>query len=280
MAMAEKKMMLAVTIAEVSSPASPFILQGQPYVKSLEQATACGYEGIEIQLQKVEDLNRGEFFSRCDQMGLQLVSITTGLAVKEGLCLSSKDENVRLKTVRRLNSMIDLVADCSHHSDVMIGLLSGKGTDYPNRKDILDNLGRSLKAVSNYAEQKGVNINLEPVNHLDCPDGLNTWDETVWLLDRYECRRIFLGLDLHHMSIEEKDIVSTIRRYGNRIGSVQLMGRDRQAPGNEDAALAPVIDAIQKTGYCGPVTMECLPLPDPETALRKAAAFYRSAFNL
>lgn len=273
-------MTLSVTIAEVSDPASPFILQGQPYVESLKKAAACGYKAIEIQLQKPEDLNRDEFFSCCEKLHLRLVSITTGLAVKEGLSLSSNDADIRKQAVKRVCDMIDLAANCTHHPDVMIGLLSGKGTDCPSRETFLHNLGTSLKAISDYAEKRDISINLEPVNHLDCPGGLNTWDETVWMLDRYACTKIFLGLDLYHMSLGEKDIPDTIRRYGDRIGSIQLMDRNRQVPGNGDFDFKPLINAILCTGYDGPITMECLPLPDPDTALQKSAAFYYLVFDI
>lgn len=271
-------MTLAVTIAEVSSPNSPFILQGQPYEESLEKAASCGYEAIEIQLPRVEKLNRDTFFTSCDRLGLQLVSITTGLAVQEGLSLSSHDEAIRCKTVQRMFEMIDLAADCGHHPDVMIGLLSGRETDCPSREAFLDNLGRSLKAVSDYAKDRGIRINLEPVNHLDCP-GLNTWEDTVNLLDRYHCDCIFLGLDLYHMNLDEADMIGTICRYGSRIGSVQLMDRNRQVPGNGDFDFEPILSAIRNTGYDGPIVMECLPLPDPDSALKKAADFYHRAFG-
>ena len=270
-------MTLAVTIAEVSSPTSPFILQGQPYEESLKKAAACGYEAIEIQLPKADMLDGDSFFSCCDRLGLRLVSITTGLAVREGLSLSSPDETVRQRAVARLREMIDLAADCGHHPDVMIGLLSGKVTDCPSREIFLDNLGRSLKAVSDYAGERDIRINLEPVNHLDCP-GLNTWADTVQLLDRFGCDRVYLGLDLYHMNLDESDMLETIRRYGNRIGSVQLMDRNRQVPGNGDFDFGPILEAVKSTGYDGPIVMECLPLPDPDTALRKAAEFYHHAF--
>jgi len=270
-------MILSLTIAEVSSPTSPFILQGQPYVESVKKAAAFGYGAVEIQLPKPEDLNCEEFFACCRQNKVRLVSITTGLATKEGLSLSSNDEDVRARSVERIHRMIDLAASCDDRPDVMIGLLTGSENACPNRESFLHNLGRSFKAISDYAEQKDINVNLEPVNHLDCK-GLNTWDETVWLLDKYECSRIRLGADLYHMHLEEKNMLDTIRSYSHRIGCVQLMDRNRQVPGNGDFDFDPIIETLRSTGFDGPITMECLPLPDPETALEKAAQFYHKYF--
>lgn len=270
-------MVLSVTIAEVSSHTSPFILQGQPYVESLKMAAAYGYGAVEIQLQKPEDLNQDEFFSCCQQYNIRLVSITTGLAVKEGLSLSSNDEHIQGKSVERICRMIDLAAGCTHRPDVMIGLLSGSENECPDRESFLHNLGRSLKSISDYASEKNIHINLEPVNHLDCK-GLNTWDDAIQLLDKYGCSQIRLGVDLYHMALEEKDMLDTIQRYGSRIGCVQLMDRNRQIPGNGDFDFDPIIEAIRNTGFDGPVTMECLPQPDPNTALEGAAKFYHKYF--
>ena len=162
---------------------------------------------------------------------------------------------------------------------VLPGLLSGSARNCPSREVFLDNLGRSLKTISDYAAEKSVDVSIEPVNHLDCPEGLNTWDDAAALLDRYGCDHISLDLDLYHMCVDEPDMLDTIRRYAGRIGSVQLMDRNRQVPGNGDFDFAPILREIKNTGYDGPITMECLPLPDPQTALEKAAAFYHRAFD-
>lgn len=270
-------MILSVTIAEVSNPELPFILQGQPYVESLKQVAAYGYQAVEIQLPDAKDLDREAFFSCCEQQKIRLVSIATGLAVQEGMSLSSHNKAVREQTVERMRGMIDLAAECGHHPDVMIGLLAGKERDCPNRESFLDNLGCSLKKVSDYAKEKGVGVNLEPVNHLDCP-GLNTWDEAVELLDCYGCAWIRLGMDLYHMNISETDLLGTIKRFGNRIGCVQLMDRNRYVPGRGDFIFEPIIEMIKGSGFDGPITMECLPFPDPNVALREAAAFYHQYF--
>lgn len=271
-------MILAVTIAEVKNPEAPFILQDQPYTASIKKAAEYGYEAVEIQLPDAEKFDKEEILACCGQMNIRIVSITTGLAVQDGLSLSANDEEIRKRTVERMYKMIDLAAVCGHDPAVMIGLLAGKVTDCPDKERFLHNLGSSLKLISDYAEYKNVGVNLEPVNHLDCP-GLNTWDETVSLLDNYNCTYIRLGLDLYHMDIDERDMLDTIRRYKDRIGSVQLMDRNRHVPGDGDFTFAPIIETIKQTGYDGPIIMECLPLPDSDTALQKAAAFYHSYFG-
>ncbi len=271
-------MMLAVTIAEVKNLEAPFILQGQPYTESIKKAAAYGYKAVEIQLPDAEKLNKEEVLACCEQMSVRIVSFTTGLAVQEGLSLSSDDEEIREKTVERMRKMIDLAAECGHNPAVMIGLLAGRVTDCPDKEHFLRNLGRSLKEISDYAKLKNAEVNLEPVNHLDCP-GLNTWEETVRLLDDCECTHIRLGLDVYHMNIDEKDMLDTIQKYKDRIGSVQLMDRNRHVPGYGDFAFDSIIGTIKDTGYDGPIIMECLPLPNPDTALQKAAAFYHSYFG-
>ena len=271
-------MLLTVIIAEISEPKQPFMLQGQPYAESLKKAAACGYEGIEIQLRRPQDIDE-EFFDLCDSLHLRLTSIATGLAVRDGLSLSSPDEALRERSVRHVCDMIDLSNRSRQRPDVVIGLMSGSGRDCPDRESFLHNLGGSLKAISDYAAGKDIRVGLEPVNHIDCPEGPNTWDDAVALLDRYDCSQIFLTLDLYHMGIDEKDIPASIRRYGHRVKSVQLTDRNRQTPGRGDFDFGPILEAIKSTGYDGPIIMECLPLPDADTALQEAAAFYHREFQ-
>ena len=271
-------MKIAVTIAEICNPNAPFILQDRPYVESLRLAAAHGFDAIELQLADPKRLDKDAFFGCCDELGLQLVSIATGLARDEGMSLSSPDEAVRLKTVERIYSQIDLAAECGHQPGVMMGLLVGRKSDSPSHDIWRANLGDSLHRISDYGKKRGVAVTLEPVNHYDS-DSLNTWREMTEFLDDFHCDHIKIGLDLYHMSCEETNILETIRRYGDRVGCVQLMDHNRQVPGRGNFNFDEIVETIKQTGYQGPIIMECLPLPDAETALDEAVQFFKKYFT-
>lgn len=266
-------MLPAITIAEQSDPKAPYILQGRPLVQSLQKAGEYGFQGVELQLRSPEDLNQTEFFSTCEQFGIRLISIATGPSCREGLSLSSRNKTIREKAVARIFQHIDFAARCGHAPDIMIGLLAGRREPKAAAGIFEQNLGDSLHRISEYAARQGIAVNLEPVNHLD-NDGLHTWEETVSLLDTYDCPNVRLGLDLFHLRLEERDIFQTIHRFAHRIGCVQMMDENRKVPGLGCFCFDSIVPLVREIGYDGPITMECLPEPDPETALRMAQDFY------
>lgn len=271
-------MLQALTIAQVSDPNAPYMLQGRPFEESLRIAARYDYKGVEIQLRAPEDLDRASFFSVCEQTGIRLVSIATGQACREGLGLSSQDSSVRMRTVERLFSQIELAASCGHRPAIMIGLLIGRRSAAGSSEEYYSLLADSLKRVADRACAKDIPVNLEPVNHLDS-DALNTWQETAEFLDRSGCEYIRLGMDLYHMRLEERDIAATLRNYKHRIGCVQLMDDNRMAPGLGLFDTSALAGLVKELNYDGPVIMECLPGSDPESSLKTAADFYKRSFS-
>ena len=272
------KIKSSITIAEVANEKSPFILQGRPFLESLHLAADYGFEAVEIQLSAPEKLDSETFFGCCNKLGLQLVSIATGLAREEGLSLSAHNEEVRLRSVERICKHIDLAVDCGHKPDIMIGYMIGRLAECPNRRVWRSKLGDSMQRISAYAVQREIGVNLEPVNDYDS-DALNTWRDVAEFLDEYNCEHIKIGLDLYHMNIDEQDILHTISHYSDRIGCIQMMDDNRQVPGRGSFCFEKIVDIVKKTGYDGPITMECLPLPDANTALKEAANFYKRYFG-
>ena len=271
-------MLQALTIAQISDSTAPYMLQGRPFEESLRIAAHYDYKGVELQLRAPEDLDRSSFFSVCEQTGIRLVSIATGQACCDGLSLSSTDNNVRMQTVERLFSQIELAASCGHRPSIMVGLLIGRRSVAGSGEKYFALIADSLKRVAERACAKDIHVNLEPVNHLDS-DALNTWQETYEFLNRNGCEYIRLGMDLYHMRLEERDIASTLRRYKHHIGSVQLMDDNRMAPGLGLFDTSALASLVKELDYDGPVIMECLPGADPELSIKTAADFYKCNFS-
>ncbi len=269
-------MLLALTIAEIKDPESPFILQGRPFEESIKIAAEYGFQGIELQLDKKLPLD-SSVVQQCEKYGIRIVSIATGLACKKGLFLSCADDRKREHAIDFIKGHIDFSATCRYHPDIMIGLMTGMRPEGQDMLGFYKILGNSLKELSDYAKARHVNINLEPIDHF-YTNALNTWEQTAELLDAYHCDQIKIGLDLFHMRLEERDIGETIKKYEKRIGCVQLMDDNRKVPGLGIFNFESIVHQIKLSGYDGPIIMECLPEPDPETVLIMAREFYCKYF--
>lgn len=119
----------------------------------------------------------------------------------------------------------------------------------------------------------GATVVVEPMNTLDCPRyPLPDAGTAVAVLDRALEQvgdgfrtadgrpPLTLLLDVYHLSRMARDVPADIRRFGPRIGHVQLAdvpGRGR--PGTGAVDFAAVMDALAEVGYDGYVGLEHLP---------------------
>ena len=270
-------MLLSITCAEGSYKNSPFLMQGDTFCSYVKHIAEAGAQGMELQLPDPEQFDEG-LLEICKRYQIQITSLATGLSVDEGLSLSADNTEIRRQTIERMHRYIDLASRINKNTIVLIGLLIGRCAQASSREVYLENLSSSLRDIVRYAQEKQIVICIEPINHYDS-DILNTWKDMADFLDHSGCSAIKLAMDLYHMRMEEKDILDTIRRFSNRIGSVQMMDDNRLAPGFGCLRFEAIVETVLAAGYDGPITIECLPRPDRETALKQSVQFYQKYFS-
>jgi hydroxypyruvate isomerase len=138
----------------------------------------------------------------------------------------------------------------------------------------LRNCAEGLKRVAGYAEEKGVNLNMELLNskvdHLDYMCDHTQW--AVTLCDLVDSPRVKILYDIYHMAIQEGDLIRTINTYGRHFGHYHTAGN----PGRRDLDLEqeiyypPVMKAIADSGYDLYVGHEFSPKGDLLAALKQA----------
>ena len=240
----------------------------------LRRVKEVGFQGVELQTADPERYGK-PLLEACRDMGLQITSLASGLACREGLCLTALDETIRRKTVDRLKGFIRFAGACGAGSVVHIGLIRGWISKCGSQAQYLDMLVGGMRELAEYAGERGVMLAVEPLNHRDS-DGLNTWAETAEFLVQLAHPAVKISADLYHMRMEEPDMLLALRTYASQIGIVQLMDDNRWYPGAGLLRFERIIPAILEGGYDGPVVIECLPLPDAQTAMTCAMDFYHT----
>lgn len=267
-------MLSSVVVSDTPVQGAPFLLSSGDLLGDFRRVKETGFQGVE--LQTADPGRYGEALLRaCRNMGLKITSLASGLACREGLCLTAPDATVRRETVDRLKQFIRFAGECGAGSVVHIGLIRGWISNCGSREQYLDVLAGGMRELAEYAGEHGVMLAVEPLNHRDS-DGLNTWAETAEFLARLGDPAVKISVDLYHMRLEEPDLLLALRTYADQIGIVQLMDDNRWYPGAGLLRFERIIPVILEAGYDGPVVMECLPLPDAETAMTRALDFYQT----
>ncbi|NQT94178.1 MAG: TIM barrel protein [Lentisphaerae bacterium] len=241
-------------------------LAGTPLREFLAAVREIGFSGVEI---FYRDEHFDEFVSLCRELDLTLASMIGHRTLSEGLNDVTQHDRIEAE----LRESIDVAARRG-----IPGLICFSG----NRRDGEDDAvgiaatAEGLRRVAPYAEERGVNLNLELLNsRIDHPG--YQCDHTSWGVA--VCRevgspRVKLLYDIYHMQIMEGDIIRTIRDNIQWIGHFHTAG----VPGRNDIddsqelAYGTVCEAIAGTQYDLYLGHEFRPKAEPLEALRKAYA--------
>jgi D-psicose/D-tagatose/L-ribulose 3-epimerase len=131
---------------------------------------------------------------------------------------------------------------------------------------------RNLKQLCKYAQSRGRQICMEPLNRFET-DFINTCDQALQMVHDVGSPALKLHLDTFHMNIEEKDQAKAIRKAGKLLGHFHACGSDRGTPGNDHIDWKPIAAALKAIRYQGDVVIESF--TTDVKVIARAAAIWR-----
>ena len=232
--------------------------------KLCEAAARIGYQAV-------------EFWGRDDKFDEQVATAKRhGLAVASFIGHSATALNDRShhdEIEKQLRASIDTA--CRHG---VPGLICMSGNRQPGRSEAqaIQVTAEGLARVAPYAEQKGVNLNLEVLNSKVDHPGYDC-DHTAWAVavcEQVNSPRVKILYDIYHMQIMEGDIIRAIQDTIQWIGHFHTAGNPGRSDMDETQELnyAGICRAIAATEYDLYVGHEFAPKGDPVEALRQAFA--------
>lgn len=242
--------------------------------ESLAAVAAAGYDGAELAVRNAGEVSGAELSALAAGHGLGIPAVGTGqMWGDERLSLTSEDESVRERILRRLDEHIALAAELD--ALVIIGLVRGVFPPPEKRADADGWLRAGLKAVGAAAAAKGVRVAIEGINRYETAY-VNGVRDGLDLLDAVGMDSLGLLLDTFHMNIEEPDMAESIRLCGDRLFHFHVADSNRWYPGAGHIDFPLLLDTLADTGYDGWVSGEFLPKPDGPTSIAKGIEYLRS----
>lgn len=242
----------------------------QPLPISLEdfipRVADMGFKAIEIWK---PDSSFQQLVQMAKQHGLIVASFSGHESLANGLNNPLEHERI----YNELRESIDLAAE----TDVP-GIICFSGNIIPGQTEdeAIENCVQGLRMIASYAEQKGVNVNLELLNSIVDHLGYQC-DHSAWGLEvvqQVNSPRIKLLYDIYHMQIMEGNLIQTITENIEWIGHFHTAG----VPGRHDIDdtqeinYAGVCQAISNSGYQYYVGHEYRPKADLFESLKKSFA--------
>ncbi len=204
-----------------------------PMPAFLARVAEMGYAAVEIWK---TDENFPELVELARKNGLRIASMIGHDSIAAGLNDPSQHERI----CEELHASIDLAAQ----ADVP-GLIcfSGNRRAGQSEEEAIAACVEGFRKIAPYAEQKGINLNMELLNTIvDHPGYQN--DHAAWGLEvvkRVNSPRVKLLYDIYHMQIMEGNLIQTITENIQWIGHFHTAG----VPGRNE------IDDTQEINYAG-----------------------------
>lgn len=230
------------------------------------QLADIGYEAVELWW-------RGEDFESVAETaksrGLTIASFCGHKALGDGL--NNPDNHDRIEA--ELRESIDIAARVGTP-----GLICFTGNRQQGQSDY-DGLAIAAKGISRiapYAEEKGINLNVELLNSLVNHPGYlaDSTDRGLTLCELSKSPAVKLLFDIYHMQIMEGNVISNLRKTAaaGRLGHIHTAGN----PGRNDLDdtqelnYRGICKAISDTGYAHYVGHEFHPKGDAMAAMKHA----------
>lgn len=236
----------------------------------------CGYEGIELNLDLPPAVPFGQLERWVGEAGLVIPSFLTGGAYSRGLCLSSPDATVRQRTAEHLIRCLEVAKRFG--SILVVGLLQGFRKDEPDPAKANERIAGCLRQVMDRAEPQGVDIVIEPVNHLQVGFN-NSVGEVCRLVEKVGSPNLRPMVDTVHMNIEERSLTQPILDCGSLLRHVHLCESNGSLLGSGHLDFNAVLRALGQIHYEGFASVKVYRNAEIRDAARLSMEYLRTTIQ-
>ena len=232
-----------------------------------------GFDTVEIPIEAPEHIDSVKVRKALDKHGLVCGSVCACMGPGRDFRGSGKDQREAMKYCKALiDHMVNL--GCPSLIGPVYSVVGKADAVEPKeQKREFALVVKNLKVLCAYAEKKGVQICVEPLNRFET-DFLNTCEKGLRLIKAVNSPVLKLHLDTFHMNIEEKNQAAAIRKAGKLLGHFHACGSDRGTPGNDHIDWTPIVKALKSIRYKGDVVIESF-TTDVKVIARAAAIWRR-----
>jgi len=182
---------------------------------------------------------------------------------------------------------IDLAAKYGCRNVIAFTGYKYRNPDDPNSGTISleegsENCVRGMREMATYAEEKGVDLVLEPLNTRDDTHPMKGHpgyqgdhvDYCADIVRRVDSPNLKLLLDFYHTQIMDGDLIRRLHQHKDVLGHIHTAGNPGRCELDEKQEInfRPLIETLVEIGYDGFVGHEYIPTRDPYQSLQEAVA--------
>ena len=261
------------------------VIAPMPFPQQCEYAAKLGYDGLEIAPYTLSEEPHRMGAARiaaaraaAEDAGIAVTGLHWLLIKPAGLSISSKDEEVRKRTVDVMLALVDLCAELGgkylvHGSPQQRRIEAGE-----TRAAAMTRAKECFAAVAERAQRAGVVYCVEPLSSEQTPL-INTLEEATRMVEEIGSSSIKTMIDCSSAGRMEKEPLNAlVDRWLPKgvIAHVQVNDRNRRGPGQGEQRFAPLFSSLKRNGYGGDVAVEPFDyVPDGPGAAARAIGYIK-----
>lgn len=248
---------------------SPFTNES---TKLFKQFKKWGFETVELAIEDPSHIDPAYVRQELDKAGLACGSVCAAMGPDRDFRGTKVQQATAMKYMKALIDQMVILGCPSMIGPVYSSVGRADAYSDAEKKKQWASVVRNLKTLCKYAEKKGVQICLEPLNRFET-DFINTCDQGLKMIKDVGSKALKLHLDSFHMNIEEKSQYKAIKKAGKHLAHFHACGCDRGTPGNDHIDWDGIVKGLKEVKFSGDVVIESF--TTDVKVIAKAAAIWR-----
>jgi D-psicose/D-tagatose/L-ribulose 3-epimerase len=249
---------------------SPFTNESTSLFKTFKK---WGFETVEIPVEDPSHIDPAHVRRELDRYGLKCGSACACMGPGRDFRGTPEEQNTAMVYCKQVIDQMVVLGCPSLIGPVYSVVGKADAVDPAKQKEEWALVVKNLKELTRYAEQKGVQICLEPLNRFET-DFINTCAQGLRMIKDVGSKALKLHLDTFHMNIEEKNQGAALRKAGKHLAHFHACGSDRGTPGKDHIDWKSIVKALKAIRYKGDVVIESF-TTDVKVIARAAAIWRR-----
>ena len=235
-------MKVAVTGSLKAGENAPIIYRGN-FETIFPMMREDGFGAVELHLWDSREIDRKKLDNELKKNSLTLTSIGTGGAYGTWhLNIADHDKDIRKKAIECLKE--HMITASPYGGVIIIGSMQGRFKDAGSPEEFVNNVEESLDILDRMAQEYGVYIGYELMNHYES-DFLFRIEDGIRFLNKHSYKRTGIHIDTVHMNVDESDMGAAIRKAGKLINHIHIADNDRYYPGHGHINFREIIQALK-----------------------------------
>ncbi len=248
---------------------SPFTNES---TKLFGQFKRWGFETVEIPVEDPSHIDPAHVKRELDKHGLVCGTVCACLGPDRDLRGTPEQQKTAMDYMMKVIDQMVVLGAHSLIGPVYSSVGRADAVPAEEYKKQWKTVVMNLKTLCKYAEKRGKQICMEPLNRFET-DFINTCEQALKMIKDVGSPVLKLHLDTFHMNIEQKNQGDAIRKAGKALGHFHACGSDRGTPGGDHTDWKGIAKALKEIRYQGDVVIESF--TTDVKVIAKAAAIWR-----